>query len=245
MSKLLDKLEQISRGNSKPLGFASAAARSKLSNMVIIAAVDDNDKASAVAGDYADAILVNSLDRKTAASKSNLPWGAPVRKTEKQIAKVEESGCDFVLIDAEESPIALLQKEKLCRIIEIDPAMPDGLIRAANQLPVDIALISGDTAISMKRLLTCQHIANMIGKHLLIGIPLEISREELRELWEIGSTGVVVPVTGDDKKGLAVLREAVDALPASRRKRGPKTSVTIPQIAPAEPAQDEKPDEDE
>jgi hypothetical protein len=213
--------------------------------MVIIAAVDDNDKAAAVAGDYADAIVVNSLDGKTAASKSNLPWGAPVNKSDKRIATVEESGCDFILIDAEESPIALLQKEKLCRIIEIDPAMPDGLIRAANQLPVDIALISGDTAISMKRLLTCQHIANMIGKHLLVRIPLEISREELRELWEIGSTGVVVPVTGNDKKGLAALREAVDALPASRRKRSLKTSATIPSIAPAEPVEEEAPDEDE
>jgi hypothetical protein len=245
VSKLLDKLEQISKGNSKPLGFAAAAARSKLTNMVIIAAVDDNDKAATLAGDYADAIVVNSLNGKTAASKSNLPWGAPFRKSEKKIAKVEEIGCDFILIDAEESPVAILQAEKLCRIIEIDPAMPDGLIRAANQLPVDIALISGDTAISIKRLLTCQHIANMIGKHLLVRIPLEISREELRELWEIGSTGVVVPVTGDDKKGLAALREAVDALPASRRKRGLKTNATIPQIAPAEPAEEEAPDEDE
>jgi len=244
VSKLLDKLEHISKGNSRPLGFAAAAARSKLASMVIIAAVDDNDKAAAIAGDYADAIVVNSLDGKNAASKSNLPWGAPV-KSDKRIATVEESGCDFILINVEESPIALLQEEKLCRIIEIDPAMPDGLIRAANQLPVDIALVSGDTAISMKRLLTCQHIANMIGKHLLVRIPLEISREELRELWEIGSTGVVVPVTGNDKKGLAALREAVDTLPASRRKRSLKTSATIPSIAPTEPVEEKAPDEDE
>ena len=245
MSKLLDKLEQISKGNSKPLGFAAAAARSKLANMVIIAAVDDNEKAAAVAGDYADAVVVNSLDGKAAASKSNLPWGAPLNKSDKQIAKVDESGCDFVLIDTEEAPIAMLQEEKLCRIIEIDPALPDGLIRAANQLPVDVALISGDTAISMKRLLTCQHIANMVGKHLLVRIPLDISREELRELWEIGSAGVVVNVTGNDKKGLAALREAVDALPAARRKRGPRASATIPSIAPSVSAEHEEPDEDE
>jgi hypothetical protein len=242
VSKLLEKLEQISKGNSKPFGFAAAAAKSKIANMVIIAALDDNDKAAVTsAKEYADAILVNSLDGKNTAVKSGLPWGAPISEP----AAIKESGCDFILLNTQDSPIALLQEEKLCRMIEIDPAMPDGLIRATNQLPVDIALIVGDTSISMKRLLACQHIANLVGKYLLLRIPLEMSKEELRELWEIGMTGVVVPVTGDDKKGLASIRQAVDALPASRRKRVSKTSATIPQIAPAETVKDEEPDEDE
>ena len=242
MSKLLEKLEQISKGNSKPLGFAAVAAKSKLANMVIIAAVDDNDKAAVTAAkEYADALLVNSFDGKNTVSKSGLPWGAPVSEP----AAIKESGCDFILLNTQDSPISLLQEDKLCRIIEIDPAMPDGLIRATNQLPIDIALIAGDTSISMKRLITCQHIANMIGKYLIVRIPLEISKEELRAIWEIGMTGVVVPVTGDAKRSLAALRQAVDALPASRRKRGSKTSATIPQIAPAEPVADEEPDEDE
>jgi hypothetical protein len=245
VSKLLDSLEQISRGNSKPMGFASAAARAKLAGMVIIAALDDKDKAAALAGDYADAILVNSFDEKNASQKSSLPWGLSIQRSDDQIAAIEDSGCDFVLMNSEESPIGLLQKENLCRIIEIDPVLPDGLIRAISQLPVDAALISGDTAISMKRLLTCQHIASMVGKHLLIRIPLEISHEELRELWEIGTTGVVVAVSGDDKKGLAALRKAVDALPAARRKRSLKPSATIPSIAPSSPAEKEEPDEDE
>jgi hypothetical protein len=242
VSKLLEKLEQISKGNSKPLGFAAAAAKSKLANMAIIAAVDDNDKAAVTsAKEYADAILINSPAGKYAASKSNLPWGAPINDP----ATIKESGCDFILLNTQDSPIALLQEEKLCRMIEIDPAIADGLIRAVNQLPVDIVLIAGDTSISMKRLLACQHIANMIGKYLLLRIPPEISKEELKEIWEIGMTGVVVPVTGDTKKSLAALRQAVDALPASRRKRISKTSATIPHIAPAEPAEEEEPDEDE
>ena len=246
MSKLLEKLEQISKGNAKPLGFAAAAAKSKLANMVIIAAVDDNDKAAVTAAkEYADAILVKSLAGKNTTSKNNLPWGAPVSKTDKQLSAIKESGCDFILLNTQDSPIALFQEEKLCRMIEIDPAMPDGLIRATNQLPVDIALIAGDTSISMKRLLDCQHIANLVGKYLLLRIPLDTSKEELREIWEIGMTGVVVPITGDCKKELTALRQAVEALPAARRKRASKTSATIQQIAPAEPVEDEEPDEDE
>lgn len=241
MSRLLEKLEQISRGNSKPMGFAAIAAKSKLASMVIIADVGDNDKTVAVAADYADAILVNSLDRKNLAAKSILPWGAPVSDP----SDVKDSGCDFILIDTEKSPVALLQEEKLCRIIEIDPALPDGQIRAASQLPVDMVLISGDTTVSMKRLLTCQHVANLVGKYLLVRVPPDISPAELRELWEIGMIGIVVPVKSDVKKELAALRQAVDALPAARRKRGPRASAILPSIAPSAPAEREEPDEDD
>jgi hypothetical protein len=242
VSKLLEKLDHISKGNSKPLGFAAAAAKSKLANMVIIAAIDDNDKTAVTsANEYADAILMNSLSGKANASKSNLPWGAPANEP----LAIKDSGCDFILLNTQDSPVSLLREDKLCRIIEIDPALPDGLIRATNQLPVDIALIAGDTALSMKRLLTCQHIANMIGKYLLLRIPPEISSGDLRELWEIGITGVVVPIKGDGKKELSALRQAVDALPASRRKRSSKTNVSIPQIAPAAPVADEEPDEED
>ena len=241
MSKLLDKLEQMSKGNTKPLGFAAAANKSKTAKILIIAAVDDNDKAAITAAkEYADAILTNSTGGKNTA-KSNIPWGAPVNDPK----SIKECGCDFVLLNTQDSPIAALQEEKLCRIVEIDPSLPDGLIRATNQLPVDIALIAGDTAISMKRLLTCQHIANMIGKYLLVRIPMEISQEDLREIWEIGIVGVVVPTKGDCRKELTELKKAVDALPASRRKRSLKTSVTIPQIAPSVPAEEEEPDEED
>lgn len=243
MSRLLDKLEQISKGNSKPMGFAAMAAKSKLAGMVIIAAVDDNDKAAAAAEEYADAVLLKSLAVKNAASKDGLPWGAPAGEP----SEIKGSGCDFILIDTDKSPIDLLQEEKLCRIIEIDPALSDGQIRAAGQLPVDIVLIAGGEAISMKRLLTCQHIANLVGRYLMVRVPPDISAAELREIWEIGIMGIIVPVKGDARKELSALRQAVDALPASRRKRGPRASATLPSIAPpaASPDEYEEPDEDE
>ena len=245
MSKLLDKLEQIAKGYAKPLGFASAASKSKAANMVIVAAIDDNDSAAATAAtECADAVLVNSLAGKSAATKTKLPWGMYIDKaSEEQLAGIKDSSCDFILLNTQDSPIAPLQEEKLCRMIEIDPAMPDGLIRAVNQLPIDIVLIAGDASVSMKRLLACQHAANMIGKHLLARAPLTISKGELREMWETGMAGIVVSVTGDSKKGLADLRQSVDSLPASRRKRALKTSATIPQISSSDPDKEEEPDE--
>jgi hypothetical protein len=57
--------------------------------------------------------------------------------------------------------------------------------------------------------------------------------------------GVVVSVTGDSKKGLSDLRQSVDSLPASRRKRASKTSATIPQLSSSDPTEEAEPDEDE
>lgn len=247
MSKLLDKLEQIAKGRAKPLGFASAAAKSKTANMIIVAAIDDNDSAAATAAaECADAVLVNSLAGTSVAAKTKLPWGMYIAKaSEEQLAGIKDSGCDFILLNTQDSPIAPLQEEQLCRMIQIDPGMPDGLIRAVNQLPIDIVLVDGDASVSMKRLLACQHAANMIGKHLLTRATLTISAGDLRELWETGMAGVVVSVTGDSKKGLSDLRQAVDSLPATRRKRASKTSATIPHISSSDPAEEAEPDEDE
>ena len=247
MSKLLDKLEQITKGYAKPLGFTSAASKSKAANMVIVAAIDDKDTAAANASaECADAVLVNSLAGKSTATKTKLPWGTYIDKaSEEQLASIKDSGCDFILLNTQNSPISLLQEEKLCRMIEIDPAMPDGLLRAVSQLPVDIVLIAGDASVSIQRLLVCQHIANLVGKYLLLRITSETSGEDLRELWETGITGVVIPVADDAKKELAALRQSVDSLPASRRKRISKTSATIPHISSSDTPEEEEPDENE
>ncbi|MEA1958952.1 MAG: hypothetical protein U9N44_04680 [Chloroflexota bacterium] len=248
MSKLLDKLEKTSKGNSRSIGFVSTAAGSKAANMVIIVSIDKGDAAAAgAAKEYADALLLS--DRADAGristGKTQLPWGAAAAETNAgQISKMKEGGCDFIVIDAESSPPSILQAEKLARIIEIDPSMPDGPIRAVSQLPIDVILIGGEADASIKRLIACQHVSNLTSKHLLARSPLDVSPEYVRELWETGVAGVVVRVTGDTKDALAGLRQAADALPTSRRKKTGKAGASLPFAAFSE-VQDEEPEEDE
>ena len=62
MSKLLKKLERISRGSTQALGFRTAKARGTGSSMVLIAALSQEDaKATTSAQQGADAVLI-SLD---------------------------------------------------------------------------------------------------------------------------------------------------------------------------------------
>ena len=234
MSKLLDKLNQISRGPAQPLGFRAAVATPKSPPMVLIAALTEGDApAAAAAQEYADAVLLSEAETtgKLAASLGEFPWGVSLSEaTEEKLSQLKGIGCDFLVCDAEKAPLMLLREEAMGRIVEVEPSLPDGLIRATAQLPIDVVLIGGEPSLSVHRLMVCQHLANLVRKPLMARTILGISREDLKELWETGLAGVVVPVAGDARKGLLGLRQAIEALPPSRRRRAEKAEALLPYL---------------
>ena len=78
--------------------------------------------------------------------------------------------------------------------------------------------------------MVCQHLANLVHKPLLATTPIGIPGEDLKELWETGLAGVVVEMAGDAKEGLSGLRNAIDALPLSRKRRREKVEVMLPYL---------------
>lgn len=237
MSKLLDRLNQVSKGNAQPIGFKTAAAASKSSRMVLVAALKDgNTKVK----EHADAALLGGTEdtgklRKIGESLGGLPWGVSCSQaTEKQIAELKNVGCDFIVCHSTSAPLALLSDDELGRVVELDPSLPDGLVRSVSQLPVDAVIIGGDTALSVQRLMVCQHISNLVAKPLMARVPSNVSKVELRELWEVGMSGAVVEVGGDMKDALAAARQAIDALPPSRRKVSGRTEASLPYIGISE-----------
>jgi hypothetical protein len=234
VSKLLEKLEQTSKGAAKPMGFRAAAAKQETPRMVLIASPDDADRAAAEAArEYADAVLLTKAEgaEKLVSALNDLPWGVFLAEAaEGQLARLKKDGGDFYVFDAATAPLSFLKDEGMGRIAEIAPSLTDGLIRAASQLPVDAVLIGGDGSMSVQRLMTCQHIANLSAVPPMVRVPLAMSADDIRELWETGVSGVVVQVTGRDKEGLKALKQAIDALPARRRKRSIRTEVTLPYV---------------
>lgn len=234
MSKLLDKLSQTSRGAAQPLGFRAAAAKQKTPRMVLVASPDDADRSAAEAArDYADAVLLTRAEgaQKLVSSLKDLPWGVSLSEAaEGQLARLKKDGGDFYVFDAATAPLSFLKDEGMGRIIEISPSLPDGLIRASSQLPVDAVLIGDGGSMSVQRLVACQHMVNLSAVPLLARVPVDMSADDVRELWETGVSGVVVQATGRDKEGLKALRKTIDALPASRRKRSPRAEAMLPYL---------------
>ena len=240
VSKLLDKLNQVSRGSTPSIGFRAAVAPPKSPRMLLIATVTTVDAtATAAARGSADAVLLSEEEsakflqkqEKIAASFGELPWGVSIGETtEEQLARLKAAGCDFLVFDAEKAPLILLREGEMGRILKLGPSLPDGLIRATAQLPIDAVLIGDQPSLTVQQLMVCQHLANLVHKPLLTTTPIGIPGEDLKELWETGLAGVVVKMAGDTKEGLSGLRHAIDALPLSRRRRRVKAEVMLPYL---------------
>ena len=227
MSKLLDKLNQVSRGSTQPMGFRKAATQ-KSPRMVLIAALGEGDaSAAAVAREGADAVLLKGAVSQMASSLGEVPWGVSLGEaTEEELSQLREMGCDFLVFDTAKAPLALLKEEGLGRIAVIEPSLADGLIRTIEQLPIDAVLIGGEPTLSVHRLMVCQHLANLVRKPLIALAPAAMSAEDLKGLWETGMTGVMV--VGGAKDELTGLRQAIDALPSSRSRRKERAEALLP-----------------
>jgi len=239
VSKLLDKLSQVSRGSTPSIGFRAAVAPPKSPRMLLIATLPEVDAtAIAAARESADAVLLSEesakffqKQEKIAASFGELPWGVLIGETtEEQLARLKAAGCDFLVFDAEKAPLILLREGEMGRILKLGPSLPDGLIRATAQLPIDAVLIGDQPSLTVQQLMVFQHLANLVHKPLLTTTPIGIPGEDLKELWETGLAGVVIKVAGDAKEGLSGLRHAIDALPLSRRRRREKAEVMLPYL---------------
>ena len=195
--------------------------------MVLIAAVTEGE-AKAVAAEGADAVLISQVKLKgeslaqTVDSLAEIPWGVSLEEvTAPELSKLKEMGCDFLVFDAARAPLILLREQEMAKIVKVEPSVADGLARAIEQLPIDAVLIGadGERPLSVHRLLVCQNLANLVRKPLLILAPLAMGGEDLEELLQTGIAGVVVNLERGVKGELSQLRQAIDALPPSRRRK--------------------------
>ncbi|MCK4964434.1 MAG: hypothetical protein KAS54_05080 [Dehalococcoidia bacterium] len=244
MSKLLDKLNQVSRGSTPSIGFRAAVAPPKSPRMLLIATLPEVDAtAIAAARESADAVLLSEVEsakffqkqEKIATSFGELPWGVSIGETtEEQLSRLKAAGCDFLVFDAEKAPLMLLREGEMGRILKLGPSLPDGLIRATAQLPIDAVLIGDEPSLTVQRLMVYQHLANLVHKPLLTTTPIGIPGEDLKELWETGLAGVVVKVAGEAREGLSGLRQAIESLPLARRRSGRKAEALLPYLGEEE-----------
>lgn len=244
MSKLVEKLHQTSRVSIQPLGFKGAASTStqKGSPMVLIAVLPEGDASAAAGGNgSADAWLVKEADSQVLAALGQIPWGASLEKgTEKELTHFKEMGCDFLVFNPATAPLALLGDDELGKIVEVDASLSDGMIRAIDKLSVDAVLIGGDSELSVHRLMVCQHVANLVRKPLLALAPLDTPKEALEDFQEAGIVGVVVKLGGGGKKGLSQLRQAIDSLPPTRRRRKERMEALLPYLGQGTQVEEEE-----
>jgi hypothetical protein len=261
MSRLIDKFQKAAKSTVQPMGFRTArAAAPEPSILLIVSLTPEAIKNKTDIGN-AGAVLVRSNSEPVTAANikrivealPDIPVGLYLEDTgDAEIDALEEAGADFFVFPASSRILASATSEdkKTGRILQVESAMDDSLLRAVNSLPVD-AVLAGDTftggAMSWHELMIFQHLANTLGaKPLIVNIPANITESELKALWEAGADGAVVEADKMKATGMKDLQKAIEKLPPrSARKRG-RVDATLPRSgggAATAPEPDEEEDE--
>ena len=236
MSKFIDKLKRISQAGLQPMGFRTVAPVPQKSRMLLVATlaqVDIDRLTDFVAGADAGLLSIAKLSsgaktlKQICRAMSDIPWGGWLKGIGREgIGQVVEAGCDFVVFPAANTSLALLQNEKLGKVLEVEPGLDPGLLKAIDDLPVDAVLIAAeeeDYFLTWHHLMLFQRCADLLTKPLLVSVPSEVVASELQALWEVGVGGVVVKAgVGQPEGRVAELRQMLDKLtlpPSGKRKK--------------------------
>ncbi len=239
MSRFIDKLNRLSRTEPQPIGFRMAQPASPKPKIQLVASLAQESVeglADYVAGADAGLLRISKLSsvaqilQKLSQTLSDIPWGGWLQgRGRGEIKRVMKIGCDFVVFPATNTPMAMLQNDEVGKILEVEASLGEGLLRAANELPIDAVLIGSkqgeDYFLTWQHLMLFRRFADLLTKPLLVSIPSSVTAEELRALWEAGVDSVVIEVrVGQPQDRLKELRQVVDKLvfPLTRRRESLK-----------------------
>lgn len=252
-SKLVEKLERLSRPGTQPLGFRTATA-DKSPAMLLIASLStlDNDTMTAVSKAKVDALLLQAnksgakLKAAGQVTKNTIPWGASLAAgTAEEVKLLQEDGCDFVVFPAAKTAAAVTQQPDMGKVMRIEPSLLEGVLRTINQLPVECVLLGeAELPLTVQNLISYYHIASLIRKPLLAELPSPPAAEDLKALWEAGVNGLVIKYSaGQPPARLEELKKAIDSLPAARERRKGGGAI-LPQVQTGSTAAEEEEEEE-
>jgi len=245
MSKLIDKLKQLSGAKPEPMGFRRAKATPPEPRLLLIASVagtDISNLADYVAG--ADGGLIRLSGSSSGAKAieeisqtiADIPWGVWLKGGgQRETEGVEKTTCDFVVFPAANTSLAIFQGDEVGKILEVEPSLSEGLLRAVDELPIDAVFIGEEEAgkkfLTWYHLMLFQRFAALAGKPLLVLVPSNVTDGELQTLWETGVDGIVVMVELEKPPGrIKKLRQVIDKLTFPPKRKVVKTGALLPYL---------------
>jgi hypothetical protein len=222
MSKFIDKLNSIASGGLAPMGFRAMGGKPG-PRMGLVAHVAAEAKAEG-----ADARLV-SIPKATKSlkkTKSKVPWGGWLKEvTANEVKRLGEWGADFIVFPAATVSSAVLEDDKLGKVVEVEAALDASLLKAIDDLPVDAVLIAGEKpSLTWQDLMLFRRGANILTKPLLVVVSPDITASELQALCQAGVAGVVVGGKIDK------LRPMIDRLTSPKTGKRRKAEALLPRM---------------
>lgn len=233
MSKLIDKLCEMTRITPQPMGFRtarSAAAKPRLLLVTCLPEPEAIDRLAEVTSG-ADAVLLTTVNSSTRNLRKinealSVPWGLSLPDIGKKgLELIVEAGCDFLVFPPGTRVLAVPKDDddecKVGRILQVASTFDENLLRVINELAIDAVYIAdepeAESFLTWQHVMLLQRFGLMVAKPILVRAPDSLGEDGLQLLWEVGMDGVVV----ECGPGLAALRESLDklTLPARKRRR--------------------------
>lgn len=216
MSKLADKIKNVTRVSSTPIGFGTTKAADE-PTMLLLGVAKDTKEAADMAKRGADAVVVSGVRPEAAKELSSTIAGAAIAgKTEDESKAYREGGFDFVLFDPNHATATALQDEKIGYILTLPRDLEESEVRTleAFQLDaIDIGAVEG--ALTVRRQIDLRRTYAMTRKPLMAHVKGDIP---LRELQALRDTNVVI-VAVERADDVERLRKTIDSLPPRTRRR--------------------------
>jgi len=214
------------------MGFKKGAAQANR-QMALIASLPPGRREMAGSLKLAeiDAVILHASDLVGEAILQDIsgvlgetPWGAWLGADQSpDLRQMTEAGGDFIALATPLAAAELLQEET-GSILKVELSGDRFLLSALGDLPVDAVLMDlgqGQGPLTVADVMRCQWLAGLLDKPLLIASSRELSDKEIRLIWDMGVSGLVVQVA-DDQAREVLSREfqLIRDLPPRTRKRG-------------------------
>ena len=238
MSKLVSRIEKISRGSPAPIGFGASGRTARTPAMALIGILSGNspEDAKCLADLDADgALFAATTPSEEFASLTEAlgatPWGVKVNDLNGETADgLIQQGCDFFLVDADSVTVEAAKDERAAFILSLPEAAGDGFLRALEDLPITAAFTSlaADGPLTLQRLIDVGSLRTMFDKYLLVQVNPGLSARELEALRDMGVDALVVDVAAASEDSLKAMKESLLNLPKQRKPRSEKASAVLP-----------------
>jgi len=229
MSKLTALLRRTTRTEPAPMGFTVAAGRAKNSAMLVTLSLDDLslERAKAAAAAGVDSILLTKGDLQDDADAIraltavvSVPCGLRVNGRGASPAAAHGLGLDYLRIEDDSSPAALLLDEETGYVLAVDEQAPDTFLRILETMPFD-ALYAGSVgpSFSIRRQIELRRLSGFSRKPLFVQVEDGMRPSDLEALRDSGVAAVLLEADDKLDERISALRRAIEQVPPRQRRR--------------------------
>ena len=255
MSKILDRLERITRGSPRALGFATSANQEPIPSLALLGWTGGSRKIKLAPKMNAglDAFIlspggseVDDLDKQLKPLEG-CTWGVVMEQPERERVEAYQSkGCDFLVFDIADTRVDALEEGESARILRVPADLEESVLRGLEDLPVDIILLrkpAPEGPLTLTHLLAVSNVRSATSRYLLVQWDADLTSRELEHLRDMGVDGLVVDVK--DSSLVVALRERINSLPDRKPKGDQRPAATLPRVVRAAGPQPQRTEEEE